>query len=339
MAEADPRGTSPASRGTAVAKHRKRYGPAAMRQHHLIPQEALKDPALAQRLSEQRIRIHQWIVRIPNALHKKVHNDGWNPQVLGWMRANPGFDRKSLGDFIAERMDAHGIPRNSRDTRMYRRKDLAASTYKRRHEAATKPSQPGKVAPTTKPSKKQVAIAPPGPPPPPPPAPPPPAPAPVAAPSAPKAGTSAGTKAPPPRPTPLMPSVNVGRGLAGRLARNPSGWAALGALLGGLGDWLEERGLQKQVEDELARRTWIPEALASGEGVFVAVRTYESPPMADGRVFQRFCGVATRRASSYGSGLEAHRAEPRLWPGPPDPKWRARESYTFLSPAPATAAE
>ena len=65
------------------ADWRARYGPASMREHHLIPQAMMNEEGFAAQMKKAGIQdpqdyILRQIAQIPNASHIDVHEGGWN---------------------------------------------------------------------------------------------------------------------------------------------------------------------------------------------------------------------------------------------------------------------
>jgi hypothetical protein len=97
---------------------RARYGPAALRDHHLVPQELLKDNRFVARLTalgyNARRFIDQRISRITVALHKSVHPE-WNKQWKLFMDATPNFTVRDIERQIHLLSEMYGIPRSARN--------------------------------------------------------------------------------------------------------------------------------------------------------------------------------------------------------------------------------
>lgn len=98
---------------------RARYGPASIREHHLVPQALLEKPAFTTRLSALGVKdakefIDRRIALIPNDLHQKLHAEGWNEAWLKWLDETPSF---TLGDVEAQIQmltRKYELPSNSR---------------------------------------------------------------------------------------------------------------------------------------------------------------------------------------------------------------------------------
>jgi len=98
----------------------KRYGPSAMRKHHLIPQEMFKDTSFMNRLDlitkgKGKDFIHKQIATITNELHNTIHDAGWNPEFKKWAKNNPKFSLKDLQQQVKKMMKSHQIPKSSRN--------------------------------------------------------------------------------------------------------------------------------------------------------------------------------------------------------------------------------
>ena len=99
---------------------RDRYGPASMRDHHLIPQAMMNDEAFIKQMKNAGITdpanyIHRQISRIPNASHNNVHAEGWNNQWKEWFKKNPEFTKADIQSNIKNMMTEHNIPKSSRN--------------------------------------------------------------------------------------------------------------------------------------------------------------------------------------------------------------------------------
>ena len=99
---------------------RSRYGPAALREHHLIPQAMLRNPAFMAQMKVAGFKnpidyIHRQIATIPNAEHSDAHSDGWNCDFQKWFCANKNFDKAGLQSQIKKMMIDYNIPRGSRN--------------------------------------------------------------------------------------------------------------------------------------------------------------------------------------------------------------------------------
>ncbi|EBX6014540.1 hypothetical protein EVG59_04315 [Salmonella enterica subsp. enterica serovar Dortmund] len=99
---------------------RDRYGPASMRDHHLIPQALMNDKAFIAQMEKAGILkptdyIHRQISRIPSAQHSAVHDAGWNDQWKAWFTQNPDFSKSDLQRNIKNMMKEHKIAASSRN--------------------------------------------------------------------------------------------------------------------------------------------------------------------------------------------------------------------------------
>ena len=100
-------------------KH-KHQRPNAMRDHHTIPQEMLKDPDFVAQLSKCGIKkpkrfIDKQIVRINAKKHDRVHSDGWNNDWKLWFEKNPSFTKQDILNNIKKMMIRYNIPKSSRN--------------------------------------------------------------------------------------------------------------------------------------------------------------------------------------------------------------------------------
>ncbi|AMA45700.1 hypothetical protein APT63_08680 [Pseudomonas sp. 22-AL-CL-001] len=99
---------------------RKRYGPAAMRDHHMNPQEMLDEPGFFDRIqaagiSKPKRYIDKQIARIPHAFHADIHKKGWNDDWKTWFRYNKKFTTKDLQKQIKLMMQKYNIPKATRN--------------------------------------------------------------------------------------------------------------------------------------------------------------------------------------------------------------------------------
>ena len=104
--------------------------PNAMRDHHTVPQEMLKDEDFVAQLEQcglkskkaRRQFIDQQIVRIDAKKHDDIHRRGWNQQWKTWFSNNPNFKLSDIMDQIQVMMKQHNIPRATRNyVRKYKR--------------------------------------------------------------------------------------------------------------------------------------------------------------------------------------------------------------------------
>ncbi|WP_341809727.1 RHS repeat-associated core domain-containing protein [Xanthomonas oryzae pv. oryzicola] len=113
-------GSTSGGMSRATPEWRARYGPASMREHHLIPQAMMKDQNFMAQLRSAGVKdpenyIHRQIAIIPHATHAALHDNGWNRQWKDWFASNPSFSRRDLQSFIGSQMRAHNVPRSSRN--------------------------------------------------------------------------------------------------------------------------------------------------------------------------------------------------------------------------------
>ena len=99
---------------------RARYGPAALRDHHLVPQELLKDKRFVERLQRLGVEdaqsfIDRKIARIPQAKHAEVHESGWNAAWKKWLDENPDFTVDQIEQQVNFMMKKFNVPRASRN--------------------------------------------------------------------------------------------------------------------------------------------------------------------------------------------------------------------------------
>ena len=98
-----------------------RYGPAAMRDHHLIPQEMLNNKGFMQQLDKLTggkgaEYLHRQIATITNGLHQSVHTNGWNSNFKKWTtNTNNKFSLKDVQKQIKQMMKDYNIPKSSRN--------------------------------------------------------------------------------------------------------------------------------------------------------------------------------------------------------------------------------
>jgi RHS repeat-associated protein len=105
---------------------RARYGPGAMRDHHVIPREFIGDVAAGLGIPTARARdlVDRTIARIPNSAHIDLHAAGYNAEWRAWFSARlppagPGFTRAELRSQMETMMQRHGIPRSSMNQPRY----------------------------------------------------------------------------------------------------------------------------------------------------------------------------------------------------------------------------
>jgi hypothetical protein len=104
---------------------RTRFGPASMREHHLVPQALLNESNFVSRLnqlgiSDTKAFIDKKISRIPNSKHIDIHAEGWNNSWKSWLNENPNFNLPDIENQIKTLMIEYNIPKSSRNfTRSY----------------------------------------------------------------------------------------------------------------------------------------------------------------------------------------------------------------------------
>lgn len=113
-------GTTAGGMSRTTSTWRDRYGPASMRDHHLIPQAMMNDPAFMAQMKNAGITnptdyIHRQISRIPNIQHSDVHGAGGNEQWKTWFKQNPNFNKADLQKNINNMMKQYNIPGSSRN--------------------------------------------------------------------------------------------------------------------------------------------------------------------------------------------------------------------------------
>ncbi len=118
-------GSTPSGMVRNTSGYRARYGPAAMRQHHLVPQQLLKNSTFSNRLRalgyDPRKFVDQRITEIPYALHKTLHPE-WNKQWELFANANPNFGVADIERQVKLLSEMYLVPRASRNfIRMYGR--------------------------------------------------------------------------------------------------------------------------------------------------------------------------------------------------------------------------
>lgn len=108
----------------ATKEWREKYGPAAMRKHHLIPQQLLKNEKFVRQMEKNGVSdvkdyINKQIVVISNAQHKDIHAAGWNSDWNNWVDYNEDFTLKDIQNNISIMMKKNNIPKNSRGIETY----------------------------------------------------------------------------------------------------------------------------------------------------------------------------------------------------------------------------
>ena len=108
----------------ATKEWREKYGPAAIRKHHLIPQQLLKNEKFVRQMEKNGVSdvkdyINKQISVISNAQHKEIHAAGWNSDWNIWVDYNEDFTLKDLQNNISTMMKKNNIPKNSRGIETY----------------------------------------------------------------------------------------------------------------------------------------------------------------------------------------------------------------------------
>ena len=109
-------------------KWRGTLGPGAMRRHHLVPQEILKDAAFKKRMKDLDYSpdaidafIHRQIADITNLQHAQIHAEGWNQTWRTWLQRNPKFTISDIQAQIKSMMQEFELPSSSRGGPKYGR--------------------------------------------------------------------------------------------------------------------------------------------------------------------------------------------------------------------------
>ena len=113
-------GTTPSGIPRVSRSWRGRYGPAAAREHHLVPQQLLGEEGFTRRLAELGVKdseafVHKRIALLSNEQHQAIHQEGWNDAWTAWLRNKPDF---TLGDVEAQiqvLMKQYELPKSSRN--------------------------------------------------------------------------------------------------------------------------------------------------------------------------------------------------------------------------------
>jgi RHS repeat-associated protein len=113
-------GFTPGGMSRNTSEWLSRFGPASMRDHHLIPQAMLKDKNFMNRLNAITKGngidyLHRQISKIPNELHTFLHKNDWNKQFKNWVQNNPMFTKKDLQKQIKAMMKKFQVPKGSRN--------------------------------------------------------------------------------------------------------------------------------------------------------------------------------------------------------------------------------
>jgi RHS repeat-associated protein len=108
---------------------RRLYGPGVMRNHHVIPQEFMRDPTVSARLTllltstDPRATaddfIHRTIARIAEADHARIHQGGYNRQWRQFFAANPNFTLPQLRQQMKVMMQRFNIPHSAMNRPRY----------------------------------------------------------------------------------------------------------------------------------------------------------------------------------------------------------------------------
>ena len=104
-------------------------GPAAIRRHHVIPQQLLKIQEFVQRMQRLGFRsldemgrfLNKRIADIANADHIRLHSAGYNKAWIEWLRSNPTFSLKDLNRKMKTMMREFDIPFSAFGGKMYGR--------------------------------------------------------------------------------------------------------------------------------------------------------------------------------------------------------------------------
>ncbi len=108
---------------------RARYGPSAVRRHHLVPQELLQNQSFMQRMralgytdDEIATFVNRQISDLPNVQHMQIHAEGWNNVWHVWLQRNPNFDVSDIRAQIKAMMNEFELPKGSLGGRQYGRR-------------------------------------------------------------------------------------------------------------------------------------------------------------------------------------------------------------------------
>ena len=112
-------GTTAGGMKRASSTWRQRYGPASTRDHHLVPQAMLNEPAFVSRLAQLGVTdpqafIDRKIARITHRNHADLHDTGWNADWASWMSNNPEFTLRDVEAQIRSMMRDYNVPASSR---------------------------------------------------------------------------------------------------------------------------------------------------------------------------------------------------------------------------------
>ena len=113
-------GTTEKGMDRVSSEWRDRYGPASMREHHLVPQAMLDDSQFTNRMREINVSdaqryIDKQIALLPQAQHATLHDAGWNSRWMQWLDENPEFLLSDVQTQISAMMREFDVPRASRN--------------------------------------------------------------------------------------------------------------------------------------------------------------------------------------------------------------------------------
>ena len=98
--------------------------PFGLVQHHLIPQEMLRNLGFMRQLNtitngQGTTYLHRQIANIDSNIHQKIHRGAgggaWNRDFRNWANQNRNFSQRDLQRQIREMMRNHNVPRSSRN--------------------------------------------------------------------------------------------------------------------------------------------------------------------------------------------------------------------------------
>ena len=95
-----------------------------MREHHLVPQEMLRNPGFVNHLRNNGIMdpkdfIDRQIAHLANEEHVRIHKSDYNAEWRSWFNKNRNFTQEELQQEIRNAMNRHNIPKASRTGRKY----------------------------------------------------------------------------------------------------------------------------------------------------------------------------------------------------------------------------
>ena len=113
-------GTTPSGIPRVSRSWRGRYGPAAAREHHLVPQQLLGEEGFTRRLAELGVKdseafVHKRIALLSNEQHQAIHQEGWNDAWTAWLRNKPDFTLGDVETQIQVLMKQYELPKSSRN--------------------------------------------------------------------------------------------------------------------------------------------------------------------------------------------------------------------------------